>query len=132
MAQAQVDLWKQSVAEKSDVHDIVDSIIKRINSTYTIKHKQMEAITNILSGFDTLAILPTSYGKSMIYQMLPQVFRQIKNHENPVLVVISPLKSLIKDQIAEIDELQSFLGIKACSLDDDLSIEKIKSKNYAW
>lgn len=138
MAAAQVDNFKEHAVSTDsikrrvkDLQLIVDNVIKKVDSSFCVKSKQMEAITNVISGYDTLAILPTSYGKSMIYQMLPQIFYELGEHENPTVLVVSPLKSLINDQIIEANELQSSLGIKACSLDsDDLNVEKIKSENY--
>ena len=38
---------------------------------YELKKEQTEAISSILSGSDVLVVLPTSFGKSMIYQALP-------------------------------------------------------------
>lgn len=53
---------------------------------------QEEAIRSILSGKDTLAILPTGAGKSLIYQ-LPASLESKK-----LTLVISPLIALMKDQ----------------------------------
>jgi len=78
----------------------VDQSTKKINSSYSIKPRQLEAITYILEGKDTLAILRTSFGKSLIYQLLPEVCKLLEDHScNPVILVVSPLKALIKDQV---------------------------------
>jgi len=53
---------------------------------------QKEAIESVLSGNDTLAILPTGAGKSLIYQ-LPASLQKDK-----LTLVISPLIALMKDQ----------------------------------
>ena len=43
--------------------------------TVSLRVKQKEAIRNIvLLNKDTLIILPTGFGKSLIYQLLPFVF----------------------------------------------------------
>ena len=63
---------------------------------------QEQVIDAILSGRDTLAIMPTGSGKSLCYQ-LPGL------HLQGTTVVISPLISLMKDQS---DKLQS-LGLEA-------------------
>ena len=44
--------------------------------------------------------------------------------------MVSPLKSLIANQIAEAEELSSYLGTKACSLDNCSDIESVKANGY--
>ncbi len=58
---------------------------------------QEAAIKSVLEGHDTLAVLPTGLGKSMIYQMAEQVLH------GPT-VVISPLIALQRDQVESIEE----------------------------
>ena len=40
----------------------------------SLKEKQVEAITEFAQGHDTFVSLPTGYGKSVIYGILPYVF----------------------------------------------------------
>ena len=128
MAQAQLDVLKQQ--QKSTLEKLADTIIQRVDTCYNVKPKQMEAIKNIFDGKDTLAILPTSYGKSMIYQMLPPLFCELENASNPIVLVVSPLKSLIRNQIDEVKELETYFGIKGCSLDDHFTVDSIKSGGF--
>ena len=58
----------------------------------------------LLANRDVLAVLPTRYGKSLIYQM----FVRAKNYEpngTAMFLVISPLKSIIEDQLQEMELL---------------------------
>ena len=43
-----------------------------------LKAKQQEALEAFLSGKDTFVALPTGYGKSIIYAILPSVFDKIR------------------------------------------------------
>ena len=51
---------------------------------FQIKPKQLVCIDNIINGKDVLAILPTGYGKSYIYQTLPRLF-SAGSHNNTVI-----------------------------------------------
>ena len=93
----------------------VEQTITKVNDGFKIKPKQLEAIKNIVEKKDTLAILPTSYGKSLIYQMLPSVCTTLDLALNPFVIVISPLKSLIQDQISAASNLKC-IGLLPSSL----------------
>ena len=45
----------------------VKKSLENFNENFVIKPKQFTAIFNILKEKDTLCILPTSYGKSLIF-----------------------------------------------------------------
>ena len=84
-------------------------------SNVNLKPKQVICLEKMFLGVDTLAVLPTGYGKSLIYQLLPlMLFAKKILEENPaqrldyinditsVLLVISPLNSLINDQVQKL------------------------------
>ena len=48
----------------------------------TIKPKQRNAIQSFLSGNDTLVVLPTGYGKSLIYAVLSLIFDKLRGKTN--------------------------------------------------
>jgi ATP-dependent DNA helicase RecQ len=59
---------------------------------------QREIIESVINGSDVLAVLPTGGGKSLCYQ-LPAVLRQ------QLVVVISPLIALMKDQVDSLNRM---------------------------
>jgi superfamily II DNA helicase RecQ len=56
--------------------------------------------------------LPTGYGKSLIFQLLPDVYDLYFGVENSIVLVISPLNALMQDQVAKLKER----GISACMI----------------
>ncbi len=59
---------------------------------------QEAAIRSVVEGHDTLAVLPTGLGKSLIYQVATQVLT------GPTIIV-SPLIALQRDQVESIEEM---------------------------
>jgi ATP-dependent DNA helicase RecQ len=86
---------------------------------------QADVIRSVLEGDHTLAIMPTGAGKSLCYQ-LPTL------HLPGTTVVVSPLISLMKDQVDKLEDA----GLEASQLNSALStreheenLEQIKTEN---
>ena len=71
---------------------------------------QEEVIRSVLEGRDTLAVMPTGAGKSLCYQ-LPAL------HLPGTTVVVSPLISLMKDQVDKLGDA----GVEAAQLNSSLT-----------
>ena len=99
-----------------------------------LKPKQVQCLEAIYFGRDTIGVLPTGYGKSIIFHLLPGLFFDKINSRaarfssasiiNPVVVVVCPLNSLITDQIRRSTEGKvkaTILNVKRSrNSDDDL------------
>ncbi len=75
-----------------------------------LRHGQAEVIRSVLEGVNTLAVMPTGAGKSLCYQ-LPAL------HLPGTTVIISPLISLMKDQVDKLGEA----GLDAAQLNSALT-----------
>ena len=76
---------------------------------------QREIIENVLNRRDSLVIMPTGGGKSLCYQIPALLFPGLA-------VVVSPLISLMKDQVGQLTEL----GIAAAVLNSTLSPDEYR------
>ena len=80
--------------------DRLRSCLDRFLKIESLKPEQKQALEALLAGKDVLAILPTGFGKSRIYQ----VYCHAQTSTESILV-ISPLNSIIEEQVNEMNEL---------------------------
>jgi len=89
-------------------------ILKRYFGYSSFRSGQEQTIDALLDGRDALAVMPTGAGKSLCYQ-IPALLG------SGVTLVISPLVSLMKDQVMNL--VQS--GVKAAYINSSLTSEQI-------
>ena len=80
-----------------------------------LKECQYEAVKAlVVDRKDTFCVLPTGYGKSLIYQLLPFVFDVYLGQESySSIIVISPLNALMIDQITKLKSHMEVSILKA-------------------
>ena len=72
---------------------------------FELKDKQPECIKALLESKDVFSVLQTGYGKTTIYGLLPHVYKEL-GESNAIVIVISPLISLMKSQVTNIEKLK--------------------------
>lgn len=88
----------------------IQRLLRAVFGVARLRDGQQEVIDSVLVGRDTLAIMPTGSGKSLCYQLPAALLPG-------ATLVISPLISLMKDQLEKLHAL----GITAVQLNSSLT-----------
>ncbi|XP_068754402.1 uncharacterized protein [Montipora capricornis] len=87
----------------ADADELFDSACDHVVERFKVenlKDLQRKALKKLVIGEDVFLIQPTGSGKSLIYQSAPMVFDIVKRTTfKSIAVVISPLTSLMQDQV---------------------------------
>jgi ATP-dependent DNA helicase RecQ len=101
--------------------DTARAVLQGVFGYTSFRPGQAEVIEAVLSGRDCIAVMPTGAGKSLTFQIPARVL-------DGTVLVISPLISLMKDQV---DALQA-LGFRATSINSTLAFEERRARLAAF
>jgi ATP-dependent DNA helicase RecQ len=102
--------FKESFA--ADAHEGRDplDILSEVFGYQSFRGEQLDIVNHVIGGSDALVLMPTGGGKSLCFQ-IPALSRR------GVAIVVSPLKSLMQDQVSRLRQY----GIAAAALNSDIS-----------
>src|SRR5688500_16813509 len=90
--------------------DRIHDVLRQRFGLAEFRPDQEQVIRSVLAGEDVIAVMPTGFGKSLLYQ-LPSVLLP------RLTVVVSPLIALMKDQTDKLEEL----GVEASTIHSGLT-----------
>jgi ATP-dependent DNA helicase RecQ len=102
-----------SLLARGEGIDEARATLKRVFGYDEFRPLQEEIIANVLAKRDSLAVMPTGSGKSLCYQLPALLFPGLT-------VVVSPLISLMEDQVMQLREL----GVAAAYLNSSLAYDE--------
>lgn len=94
---------------REDFNDAVDSVLKGFAGVTKLNEHQSDALFHLIQRQDVFAILPTGFGKSLVFQLLPALCRELHNMgyvnypTSAIVLVICPLVALIESQMNELE-----------------------------
>lgn len=94
-----------------------EDVLKRYFGYSSFREGQKKIVGSLLAGKDTIGIMPTGGGKSICYQVPALVL-------DGVTIVVSPLISLMKDQV---DALNG-MGIPAAQINSSLDHGEVRTR----
>ena len=99
------------------------SILKKVFGYDSFRPGQEEIVRRLLDGQDVLAVMPTGAGKSICYQVPALLLPGIT-------IVVSPLVSLMKDQVGALVQA----GVAAVILDVvfDLGSKVLRTRSWGY
>ena len=100
---------QEECMQEDDMLSNAEQILKTVFGYDSFRPLQREVIQNVLEGRDTLAVMPTGGGKSLCYQIPALLLKGLT-------VVVSPLISLMEDQVSQLNAA----GVNAAFLNSSL------------
>lgn len=119
------------VLTSEDIKEAIFESLKYFPDVPNLKPEQRLIVEHVVHRKDVFAALPTGFGKSLTFQILPAVFKVLLDKGFIMLViVVSPLTSIVKDQVGYLRNLGfevAFIG-ESEKLDKDIIQGNIKAQ----
>ena len=91
---------------------VLSDSLRDFSHIASLKEEQKRCLRSVAEKHDVFGILSTGFGKSLIFQILPRVIKELWKLQRTTVLVVTPLVSIMKDQVAEMRRL----GLKAFAI----------------
>ena len=92
----------------------IESALESFPNIDCLKDEQKKCIAALLQKKDVLGLLPTGFGKSLIFQLYPRIFELVNASKNCHVIVVSSLNAITEEQVQELADI----GISAVAVGD--------------
>ena len=75
-----------------------------------LRKEQDRVVRAFVGGRDVFAALPTGYGKSLCFALLPYLFDGLRQKTGSIAICVSPLTSLMMDKFSRYGLATEFVG----------------------
>ena len=97
------------MAARVNFTEFLQFSLNSLRITFPLKEKQTECLRNLYNLHDIIAVLPTGYGKSLIFQLLPYLNQRKCNRQKTMIVMmVVPFNSIMKDQVQTLQNWCAF------------------------
>ena len=80
----------------------VNTALNDFPNVEAIREEQRNCLKHLVDGIDVFAILPTGFGKRLIFQLFPRIKRALERRQEGMpftILVVTPLTAIMKDQV---------------------------------
>ena len=80
------------------------------------REEQRNCLKHVIGRIDVFTILPTGFGKSLIFQLFPWIKRALEWRQIPIYDCVTPLIAIMKDQVEHLNKI----GVAAAMMREDV------------
>lgn len=90
---------------EDEIRSVLEGNLRDFPDIEALRKEQEICLVNLARGKDVFAILPTGFGKSLIFQLFPRLAKSAMKLEMCSIVVVSPLVSVMRDQVEQLKKV---------------------------
>ena len=96
--------WLPQFEQGKILEKLSVKVFQDLKDVEELTPEQVLIVENVVLRKDVFAALPTGFGESLTFQILPSVckalfYRGFDVPSLPLVIVVSPLSSIVKDQV---------------------------------